>query len=340
MKRLSISLFAMGCALSANTVAPVKAAEIVGSWQVEAQDDPEIKASCIMQMMASPTTAVFAVVDNDGNVQIGLRKRDRFDFLPTEDPNVELSFDREPAAWHGSSLLMAEVVLTNTPYLASEPDQLEIALRKSRTLDARARGVRVSIVMSATADAIDALRLCEAQADGVVAESQASSSASGLSNAIRGIAGEQPQIAQFQCSITGRDLTGLSDPSGRDRAKTITIGVSEDGSGYINGTAMTSAQVERGDGGDLIGTAFSFQDVNRAISGGASPLPQMGTLTADQNAALQALPGLMNGMLGTVMGDRKRFMVVSLQQNNVVFFDLTPAGKTATLTAPDCIRTQ
>ncbi|KQT64485.1 hypothetical protein ASG54_03205 [Aureimonas sp. Leaf460] len=139
-------------------------------------------------------------------------------------------------------------------------------LEASQTMTVTFGAFTAELDLRQSAEALQALTDCadgleadesakaRARANTPPSESEVTETRQDLGTAMRGITGGQPLVAQFQCAITTRDLTGLPDFGGHDPANAVTIGVSEDGSGFINGTTMASAQVERGDGGELIGT--------------------------------------------------------------------------------------
>ncbi|WP_152047150.1 hypothetical protein [Aureimonas psammosilenae] len=343
------------------------AGSLVGSWQVGPQTDPEIAGSCVMEQAADARRSIFAVIDDEGIVQVGLRNRDRFPLTPSDDPNIQFVFDKVPSTWHWSRLVTPEVVLTDTPYQSAEPGQLERELRAANRIEVRAKSYAATLTASATGEALDALRRCDSDTDTdegdefIIAEppptsppaasqgtaAQAAPSGSGseadrLGQAMGAMAGRSPTFAQYRCAFSVSQFTGILPINGKDDHGTLTLSIAEDGSGEMNGGRFQPVYADGSvANGDLRSVAYRVSDItaatNRSPEHAAPPLLYM---TESEMAAYRFGMKYMQGLGQQMMAGRQRYMTVSLADDVVRFLDLTPQNQAANIATLECFRTQ
>lgn len=174
------------------------------------------------------------------------------------------------------------------------------------------------------------------------ASASATATADQLAGAMDQFTGSGAPVARFQCQMTGHDVMGLPDITGRGRADEVGFAIRGDGSALVNGTALPPLQTKPGSGASAsVETAiYSARAFMQAWMGApAERAPVMG-LSAEQQDAYRYVQGLARGMADQVMGSQERYMVVGVASGMVGFFDLDGAGRTVNQATPLCERVQ
>ena len=163
-----------------------------------------------------------------------------------------------------------------------------------------------------------------------------------LAGAMDQFTGGGAPVARFQCQMTGHDVMGLPDITGRGHADEVGFAIRGDGSALVNGTALAPLQTKQssGAGGSVETAIYSARAFMQAWMGApAERAPVMG-LSAEQQDAYRYVQGLVRGMADQAMGSQERYMVVGVTSGLVGFFDLDGAGRTVNQATPLCERVQ
>jgi hypothetical protein len=152
---------------------------------------------------------------------------------------------------------------------------------------------------------------------------------------------DQELLAQFACEFSDNRMLGILAANGEGETTTAVISVTVESTALINGTAVDdyhTLQVTEQDQ-SLGGIIYEVMPVYKALFGGGS---DGGTasgygLTAEEQADLQLFMGLAEAMTENLMGDRKRYMLISLREKSIRFFDLAPDGMVVNHAAAECV---
>ncbi|MET3900678.1 hypothetical protein ABIB57_004644 [Devosia sp. UYZn731] len=155
-----------------------------------------------------------------------------------------------------------------------------------------------------------------------------------LGRALQG--SQQPMLATYVCDITATALTGLLDISGENKSTRMTLSVDSIGQLHVNGATIAPkyAEPQPNDGSPIALVAYSAQSVAATSSGVPAVMPGI------SEESMQGLQSAMNMMLGQAFEGRDRYMVISLDNDTVQFFDLSPEGQMVNTSASNCARVQ
>lgn len=146
-----------------------------------------------------------------------------------------------------------------------------------------------------------------------------------------------PPLMTYTCRLSGNQVLGLPVPTGREQFKTVSISIGEAGVASVNGTALQPVHLQQAEGSDeTVGAIYNALEFERAMVSDVSP--GLYGITQEEQQAFDKLKSMMGGITAQVMGDRRRFVSIMLDQDAIGFFDLDAYDQPANRTMGNCAR--
>ena len=147
---------------------------------------------------------------------------------------------------------------------------------------------------------------------------------------------DQNNYAQYTCSLSGNLILGLPVIVGQERFMTVQLSVDTAGTVNVNGVAIKPQNVKRSDSsGEISAAYYNALDVFKALTPTYSD-PGVTNPTQERLQSFKQLQEYQREQIDTILGDRRRYMLLNLELSSVSFFDLTPDNRSAAVMSPTC----